>query len=73
MYSFGVVLLELMTGRPAVSREGEALAHWAGEHIQTDVKKGEGIVDPQLEVRGPGGVKRSYLGSRVLKGEDARQ
>ncbi|RWR78192.1 putative Serine/threonine-protein kinase-transforming protein raf [Cinnamomum micranthum f. kanehirae] len=47
VYSFGVVLLELITGQPAISRSKRNLVDWASPIIAT--KDIQAIVDPRLE------------------------
>ncbi|KAK6931055.1 Protein kinase domain [Dillenia turbinata] len=50
VFSFGVVLLELITGRKAVISEYESLADWAGPLMLEALKTGDirELVDPRL-------------------------
>lgn len=65
VYSFGVVLLELMTGRRALSSEGEPLAHWAAAYIHQGRARVDSLIDPQLKVRGNAQQNRDVCSSRT--------
>ncbi|XP_020079882.1 probable LRR receptor-like serine/threonine-protein kinase At1g63430 [Ananas comosus] len=47
-YAFGVILLELISGRPPYCKDGGCLEDWAREYLQHPEEIGK-LVDPELE------------------------
>ncbi|CAI5497733.1 unnamed protein product [Closterium sp. Naga37s-1] len=52
VYSLGVILLQMLTGRDAVSKEGNVkLVAWMGPHLYPNITEPEAWVDPNLQGR----------------------
>ncbi|CAI5483889.1 unnamed protein product [Closterium sp. Yama58-4] len=52
VYSLGVILLQMLTGRDAVSKEGNVkLVAWMGPHLHPNVTEPDAWIDPNLQGR----------------------
>ncbi|CAI7789531.1 unnamed protein product [Closterium sp. NIES-54] len=52
VYSLGVILLQMLTGRDAVSKEGNVkLVDWMGPHLYPNITEPEAWIDPNLQGR----------------------
>ncbi|CAI5492827.1 unnamed protein product [Closterium sp. Naga37s-1] len=52
VYSLGVILLQMLTGRDAVSKEGNVkLVAWMGPHLYPNITEPEAWIDPNLQGR----------------------